>query len=159
MAKSPRRFRLSFNSVLWLLAGAIAFWLLCWPMVMNVWAGYRWKQIPCHVFAGDRKFSYEMDDKFYSSARRDFWVIKDATEELKEQGVGQTLLSDQNGSCWVSPHDPFSSVLYLDAGTNWTNASGRIAGAGVLLGGALLITFAGRRKSAPPPASPGTLNR
>ena len=122
------------------------------PLVQNLWAYYTWERAPCTLapeglFSSQwRKYFFELNGLRYPSHIRDFW---DSTNVAAWRSLGTKRLDPPNTFCYVSPGDPSSAVLRLDAHKRLDLAAPRLGITALLVAATAIMSRAARQRRSP----------
>jgi len=132
----------TFSGALWACSIAAALFIVCTPLIQNLWAYYTWERVPC--WGKPERFFFSYGESNYYCGRRDFWVSPILRAELSIPGNSHP---EPTTICYVRPGHPHSAVFALDAHRHLERGMGRYATAGMLLAGCAGVTFMVSRRS------------
>ena len=139
----------TFQGLLWTITLAGILFLGAFPLARNLWAYYTWQRVPCLLSReglfppNQRKYFFERNGIRFSSDARDFWA---GTNLAAGRSLGTERLDPPNTICYVSPGDPPSAVLFLDAHQRLDRAAPQLAVATLLIVATALLSRAARRR-------------
>ena len=101
---------------IWLLAAVAVFVLIGLPPAQDAWAYFFWDKVPCRVLQSNhersRGFLFDYKGVKWTSLRLTFWDRR-FTESSVDYAHSEPEVLDR--TCYVSPGNPWSAVLSLDA--------------------------------------------
>jgi hypothetical protein len=147
----------TFSMAIWLLAAVAVFALIGLPPAQDAWAYFFWEKVPCRILANNpgnsqiqkapdgppRGFLYVYKGVKYTSPRMNFWYRR-FTQSSVDYASTESATLDR--TCYVSPGNPWSAVLALDAHRHFDRAADSLFLAAFVICVATVLSFLTRKR-------------